>query len=401
MWRTIVISSWCCGAVRGAVLVGPADAAAIGERLILDGCEVGGGGNDIHSVQSHYEPERDRIVGDPAAVRPRAARGDLPRVPRPRRAVRRPAAAATPARTLRHDRGQRGRALAGRPPRRRHQRGRGNQVRFVVPLARLHVGTPKNVPLIPLWATSTLGKVEDRAPNRETGDGCEHPRATTETLVQARVAITGIAFILSYSFTGAIASTPGQAIALADVLCQQDAKSAGFTDTDGIHAWLSNEASTPASYVNPFFGPIQTADGTKVAESISDFANCSPSGNTCLQAPIDKDIHGNPVLNDRATTRLDRHVPGRRQRGRCATQLPGLDLELGQRHRHRRQHDRDQCRLHDRTPGQLRQEPPRDVRAVPVGRGSRSPPGSPPSRGLAASHGTRKSAVTSIRQISA
>ena len=172
----------------------------------------------------------------------------------------------------------------------------GDLVRFVVPLARLHVGTPKDVPLIPLWVTSTLGKVEDRAPNRETGDGCEHPRATTETLVQARVAITGVAFILSYSFTGAIGSTPGQAIALADVLCQEDAKSAGFTDTDNIHAWLSNAASTPASYVNPFFGPIQTADGTQVAQSTSAFSGCSPSGNTCLQAPIDKDIHGNPVL---------------------------------------------------------------------------------------------------------
>ena len=42
--------------VAGAVLVGPADATAIGERLIFDGCEVGGRGNDIHSVQSRYEP---------------------------------------------------------------------------------------------------------------------------------------------------------------------------------------------------------------------------------------------------------------------------------------------------------------------------------------------------------
>ena len=226
----------------------------------------------------------------------------------------------------------------------------GDLVRFVVPLARLHVGTPKDVPLIPLWATSTLGKVEDRAPNRETGDGCAHPRATTETLVQARVAITGVAFILSYSFTGAIASTPGQAIALADVLCQQDAKSAGFTDTDNIHAWLSNEASTPASYVNPFFGPIQTADGTQVAQSTAAFAGCSPSGNTCLQAPIDKDIHGNPVLQIAGATPMSGPPRTRPEQGGGSYQLPELDLELGQRHRHGRLPDRDQCGLHDRIP---------------------------------------------------
>jgi hypothetical protein len=27
-------------------------------------------------------------------------------------------------------------------------------------------------------------------------------------------------------------------------------------------------------------------------------AYCTPSGNTCLQAPIDKDVHGNPVLQE-------------------------------------------------------------------------------------------------------
>jgi hypothetical protein len=57
-------------------------------------------------------------------------------------------------------------------------------------------------------------------------------------------------------------------------------------------------ASTPASYVTPLSpGPIQTADGTQVAQSVSAFGGCTPSGNPCLQAPIDKDVHGNDVLD--------------------------------------------------------------------------------------------------------
>ena len=54
-----------CGAVAlaaGAVF-GPA-AATVGDRQILDGCEVGGGGNDIHSLHSRYtlsdaQPDRE------------------------------------------------------------------------------------------------------------------------------------------------------------------------------------------------------------------------------------------------------------------------------------------------------------------------------------------------------
>ena len=44
-----------------------------------------------------------------------------------------------------------------------------NLVRFVVPLDDLNVGAPDDVPLVPLWATSTLGGTIDSAPNRETG----------------------------------------------------------------------------------------------------------------------------------------------------------------------------------------------------------------------------------------
>jgi hypothetical protein len=313
--RTIV--GGVVAAAACAALAGPAAEAdtVVNERLLLDGCEVGGGGNDIHSVQSHYEPERDRIavtlrlcgptrreatyrvhldhaapfVGRAAAATPAALDRAAPSAGR----------AATPATLCASTADS---AVARAPGGHRGvgtSEVQGDLVRFVVPLARLRVDTPEDVPRIPLWATSTLGKVEDRAPNRETGDGCAHPRATTETLVQARVAITGgLAFILSRSFTGAIASTPGQAIALADWFCQQDAMSAGFAKTGGIHAWLSNAASLPASYITPLSPePIQTADGTQVAQSISAFSGCTPSGNTCLQAPIDKDVHGNDVLN--------------------------------------------------------------------------------------------------------
>jgi hypothetical protein len=294
--RTIV--GGVVAAAAWAALAGPAAKAntVVNERLVFDGCEVGGSGNDIHSVQSHYEPERDRIVVTLRLCGP-ARREATYRVHLDHAAplVGRAATPATFCATTADS------AVARTPGGHRGvgtSEVQGDLVRFVVPLARLHVGKPKDVPLIPLWATSTLGKVEDRAPNRETGDGCAHPQATTETLVQARVAITGLAFILSYSFNGAISFTPSQAVTLADVLCQQDAHSAGFTDTDGIHAWLSNGASQPASYIDPLFGPIQTADGATVAASIADFANCSPSGNSCLQAPINKDIHGNPVTDD-------------------------------------------------------------------------------------------------------
>jgi hypothetical protein len=320
--RTIV--GGVVAAAAWAALAGPAAEAdtVVNERLVLDGCEVGGGGNDIHSLQSHYEPERDRIavtlrlcgparreatyrvhldhaapfVGRAAAATPAALDRAAPFAGRAATPAATSCATTADSAVARAPGGHRGVGTS---------EVRGNEIRFVVPLARLRVGTPEDVPRIPLWATSTLGKVEDRAPNRETGDGCAHPRATTETLVQARVAITGgLAFILSRSFTGAIASTPGQAVALTDRLCQLDAKSAGFTKTGGIHAWLSNEASTPVSYITPLSPePIQTADGTQVAQSISAFGGCTPSGNPCLQAPIDKDVHGNDILDivDNAT----------------------------------------------------------------------------------------------------
>jgi hypothetical protein len=283
-------------AMASGLLVGRAEANVVNERIVLDGCEVGGGGNDIQSIQSHYEPDRDRIVVTlrlcAKAKRNAAYRVHLDHAAPFVGRVRAQAGCVSTVDTVvaQTPRGHRGVGSS---------RLDGDLVRFVVPLDKLHVGKPKDVPLVALWATSSFGGTEDRAPNRETGDGCAHPQATTETLVQARVAVTAIAFVGSYAFNGAIGSTPTQAISLADFSCQQVALNAGFTNTSGIFAWLANGASLPSSHIfNPNFGPIQTADGTVVAQSISDFANCTPSGNNCLQAPIDQDIHGNMITDN-------------------------------------------------------------------------------------------------------
>ncbi len=282
-------------AATSAMLVGRADADTVNGRLILDSCEIGGGGNDIHSIQSHYEPDRDRIAVTlrlcDKAKRDASYRVHLdhaaPFVGRARAA----AGCVTTADTVvaRTPGGHRGVGSS---------RIDGDLVRFVIPLAKLHVGKPKDVPLVPLWATSTLGSVKDQAPNSETGDGCVHPRATTETLVQARVAVTGLAFVSSYSFTGAIGPSSIVAINVADLTCQQQATNAGIANVSGIHAWLANAYSQPANYGDGLFGPIQPADGTVVANSIAQLSSCDQAGNSCLQAPINKDVHGNLVTDD-------------------------------------------------------------------------------------------------------
>lgn len=285
----------CVVAAGWAVAACPAEAHVVGERFVLDSCEVGGRGNDIHSLQSHYDLKRDEMVVTLrlcAKAQPKATY----RVYLDHTApfVGKAAASATCVTTAD--------SVVAQTPSGHKGVGtsqiKGDTVRFVIPLAKLHVGKPKDVPLIPIWATSTLGDTIDRAPNREMGDGCEHPRSTTETLVQARVAVTGLAFVSSYSFTGAIGPSSIVAITVADATCQQQAMNAGITNTNGIHAWLSNAHSLPSSYGDPFFGPIQTADGTVVAASISALSSCNQSGNACLQAPINKDVQGNLVTDD-------------------------------------------------------------------------------------------------------
>ena len=77
-------------------------------------------------------------------------------------------------------------AVVARRPEGHHRVGRSevraNLVRFLVPLDDLRVGGPAEVPVIRLWADSRSGGVLDHASQRETGDGCAQPRASTETL---------------------------------------------------------------------------------------------------------------------------------------------------------------------------------------------------------------------------
>ncbi|MFZ1427680.1 MAG: hypothetical protein WAS21_13000, partial [Geminicoccaceae bacterium] len=172
----------------------------------------------------------------------------------------------------------------------------GDTVRFVIPLAKLHVGKPRDVPRIALWATSSLGNVTDHAPNREAGDGCGQPQVTTEALVQARVALTGgIAFVSRTYVAGDIGEAADDAIDNADHICQAEATLAGITNTRGVHAWLANSYSQPANYADPSFGPIQLPDGTVVADNVAALMSCDQSGDPCLQAGINEDIQGNVV----------------------------------------------------------------------------------------------------------
>ncbi|MGH6915672.1 MAG: hypothetical protein ACREH3_18440, partial [Geminicoccales bacterium] len=180
-----------CGAVAlavSAVLADPA-AATVGGRHIVDGCEVDGGGNDIQSVQSGYDADRNEIV-----VTLRLC-SDARRDATYRLHIDHAAPSVDKAGA---------RATCDRPAdsvvvrKSGEHRGvgtsevEGNLVRFVVPLDEVDVGPPEDAPLIPLWATSTLGGTVDRAPNLETGDHCAQPEAPTETLVQSRIAISNL-----------------------------------------------------------------------------------------------------------------------------------------------------------------------------------------------------------------
>jgi hypothetical protein len=62
MARHDLVMGGIAAAAARTLLVGRADANFINERLIHDGCEVGGGGNDIQAIQGHYGPDQDRIV---------------------------------------------------------------------------------------------------------------------------------------------------------------------------------------------------------------------------------------------------------------------------------------------------------------------------------------------------
>ena len=290
---------WLLGAAvamaAGAAWATPASAnnEPVNTRLIQDGCDAGGRGNDIRSIQSHYEPGKDRILVTLRLCDEAKARATYrlhldhaaPFVGK----TRSQGGCATLSDTVvaQTPRGHRGIGSSKLV---------GNEVRFVVPLDKLGVGTPKQQPLIGLWATSTLGSVEDRAPNRETGDDCAEPQVATETLVQSRVAITGgIAFVSANVVGGEISfsNSAFQAITVANALCAAEASNAGYT-SNNVYAWISNISGQPATHANLAFGPIQLADGSVVAGNVGQLGNCAQGG-PCLTAPFNKDIHGNPV----------------------------------------------------------------------------------------------------------
>jgi hypothetical protein len=285
-----------CGAVAlaASAVLAPA-ALAVGERLIIDGCDVGSG-NDIHSLESHYDADRDEIV---VALR---LCNDVESDATYRVHLDHAAPFVEDAEALASCNTPADSAVARTPDGHKGvgtSEVAGNVVNFVVPLDDLDVGAPEEVPLIPLWATSRLGGTVDHAPNRETGDRCAHPQARSETLVQPRINIENLAFVSSFRINGAIGVNAGDAISHATSLCTQDAHSAGITDTAGIVAWLSTSADDAKSRItNPNAGPILTANGTSVVvDRAADLTDCNkgPTGDLCLLAPIDLDITGKEV----------------------------------------------------------------------------------------------------------
>lgn len=161
---------------------------------------------------------------------------------------------------------------------------------FTIPLARLGVGSPKALPQIPLWVTSSLGDTVDRAPNRETGDACQHPRALTETLVQPRIVFGKLIWVGKVPFEGFI-----DGINDANGACSLEAREAGISG--GFVAWFSDQGVSPSQLIFGNPGPNSTPNGTMVAQNLADLANCTKGagGADCLLAPLNRDIHGNPV----------------------------------------------------------------------------------------------------------
>ena len=270
----------------GALLGGPV-VANPGDRRVLDGCEVGGGGNDIHSLESRYDGKRNQIVVT-LRLCAGADRGATYRLFLDRAAPFVEQAAAKAACVNPAD------AVVARGPGGHHGPGRsavqGNEVRFIVPLDALGIGAASQVPVIPLWATSSKGDVTDRAPNPETGDDCHFPRAPTETLGQPLNAIGKLIWVGGTPFLGTI-----DGYQEADAACGQEAHDAGLAGS--FVAWFSSRTSGVVHTINPTIGPLSTADGTMVALNVADLVNCTkgPSGRDCLRAPINLDIRGNRV----------------------------------------------------------------------------------------------------------
>jgi hypothetical protein len=246
-----------------------------------------GRGNDIQSLESRYDTKTDqltvtlRLCADaaPAATFRLHLDHGAPFVEQAAATDR----CATPADSA-VTRGPGGHQGVGR------SRILGNRVIFTVPLERLGVGSPKDVPLVPLWATSSASGTVDRAPNRETGDDCQHPRALTETLVQSRVVFDKIAWITKIPFEGFI-----DGVNDANGACTMKAHEAGFTGL--FVAWFSDQGLSPSKTVFGNPGPFSTVNGTMVAMNLADLGTCNKdaSGTDCLRVPLNRDVDGFPA----------------------------------------------------------------------------------------------------------
>src|SRR4051812_14699241 len=264
-----------------ALLAQPAAATSTQARRILDGCEVGAGGNDIHSIESHYHRDKNRIdvtlrlcaAAEPGAVYRLHLDFAAPFVEQARSC-----ADPTDVVIARGPKGHQGKG---------HSEVRGNLVRFFVPLGDLGVGDATKVPVILLWAESQYGAAADRAPNRESGDGCEQPQARAEVLAQTRAVNGELIWISRTPSDGQFPDGVDDAI----IICNNEAQQYGLSGS--FLAWFSAQGRYPAQTVQPNVGPFYTADGTNIAQGVADLANCTKGGGTaCLLAPINKDVNG-------------------------------------------------------------------------------------------------------------
>jgi hypothetical protein len=269
-------------AVATGFLADPASATSLQQRRMVDGCDVGGGGNDIQSIATEYQRGKDRIE---VTLRLCAAakRGVTYRLhvdhAAPFVGDTRGCTDASEATIIRGPKGHRGKGRS---------EVEGSTVRFVVPLGELGVAGPEQVPVIFLWADSRSGGTVDGAPNREGGDGCGRPQARSETLAQTRAVNGNLVWIGSVPSNGQFMDGVDDA----NIICTDGAQEYGLPGS--FMAWFSAEGRFPVQALAPAqVGPLYTADGTLVAQSVADLANCTKGGGTdCLLAPINRDVTG-------------------------------------------------------------------------------------------------------------
>lgn len=256
-------------------------------RQIHDGCEVGGGGGDIQTISSHLDPAGERVVVT-LRLCDKAAADATYRLHLDHAApvVGSPEAAALGC--VNHadsvvSRGPDGHQGIG------ESRVRGTLVRFTVPLAPLGL-TADTLERLPMWATSTRGAVRDRAPQREGGDGCGHPSALTETLVQVGRFYGYVIWVTAGQFEGLF-----DTVYEATQICEQDATIAGISG--GFTGWFADAGIGPNQIFSGNPGPIVRLDGTTVAANYTDLKTCNKGagGSDCLLAPINTDVHGRQV----------------------------------------------------------------------------------------------------------